>query len=99
VGGGGEVDEGAGAEGGALTLAARLRGSVGESVLVRLSGDLALSGRIVRTGPDWTLLEEDAQREAVVAHGHITVVRGLARHSAVSAGIVESRLGLRIVLP
>ena len=67
-------------------------------MLVRLAGDLALSGRIVRTGPDWTLLEEDTTREAVVAHGHITAVRGLARHSTMPEGIVESRLGLRTVL-
>lgn len=93
-----EVEERARAEIGALTLAARLRGSVGAPVLVRLAGDLALSGRIVRTGPDWTLLEEDTNREAVVAHGHITAVRGLARHSVVTEGIVESRLGLRSVL-
>lgn len=93
-----EVEERARAEIGALTLAARLRGSVGAPVLVRLAGDLALSGRIVRTGPDWTLLEEETNREAVVAHGHITAVRGLARQSVVTEGIVESRLGLRSVL-
>ena len=93
-----EVEDRARAEIGALTLAARLRGSVGAPVLVRLAGDLALSGRIVRTGPDWTLLEEDTTREAVVAHGHITAVRGLARHSTMPEGIVESRLGLRTVL-
>lgn len=93
-----EVEERARAEIGTLTLAARLRGSVGERVLARLSGDVTLSGRVVRTGPGWTLLEEEADREAVLAHAHICVVRGLARHSRVTAGIVESRLGLRSVL-
>lgn len=94
----GEIEERTRAEIGALTLAARLRGSVGEPVLVRLTGNLALSGRIVRTGPDWTLLDEDADRDAVVAHRHITAVRGLARHSVGTEGIVESRLGLRTLL-
>ena len=93
-----EVEERTRAEIGALTLAARLRGSVGAPVLVRLAGDLTVSGRIVRTGPDWTLVEEDTNREAVVAHGHITAIRGLTRHSVVAAGIVESRVRLRSVL-
>ena len=93
-----EVEERTRAEVGTLTLGARLRASVGEPVVVRLTGGLSTAGHIVEAGPDWTLLEEDAPREAVLANDHIIAVRGLARHAHTSVGVVESRLRLRNVL-
>jgi hypothetical protein len=93
-----EVDQRARAEVGALTVAARLRGSLGQLVVVQLGGGLTLSGRIGQTGPDWTLLTEDAAQEAVLLHRHLVSVRGLGRHADLAAGVVESRLGARVVL-
>lgn len=95
---GAEVDERARAEIGNLTLGSRLRASVGEPVVVRLAGGLAIAGRIVEAGADWTLLEEEAPREALVANGHISAVRGLARHADTAVGVVQSRLRMRNVL-
>lgn len=93
-----EVGERARGEIGNLSLGARLRASVGESILVRMSGGLELAGRIVEAGPDWTLLAEQPPREAVVANGHIIGLRGLARHADPSVGLVEARLQLRNTL-
>ena len=95
-----EVEERARAEIGGLTTVDRLRVAVGTPLRLQLTGDTALAGRVTRVGPDWLLLDEGSGREAVVVAGHLLGVRGLGRYSAVpgSAGIVESRLGLRSAL-
>lgn len=95
---GAEVDERARHEIGNLTFGSRLRAAVGEQVAVRLAGGLSIRGRIVEAGPDWTLLQEEQPREAVVANAHIIEVRGLPRYADVRMGVVESRLGIRNVL-
>jgi hypothetical protein len=95
-----EVEERARGEVGALTLADRARASAGSPVRLRLRGSVALAGRLARVGPDWLLIDEDADRETVVARAQVLSLRGLGRYSAVpgSAGVVESRLGLRNAL-
>jgi hypothetical protein len=95
---GAEVDERARGELGNVSVASRLRASTGASVVVRLSGGLVITGRIVEAGPDWTLLDEDPGREALVANDQIAAVRGLVRHAAAPPGVIESRLRLRNVL-
>ena len=67
---------------------------------LRLSAGTRVSGVLRRVGPDWLLLDEGAGREAVVA---ARGVRQRARAGPVlgrarSAGVVESRLGLRHAL-
>jgi hypothetical protein len=95
-----EVEERTRGEVGALTLADRARASAGSPVRLRLRGGVALAGRLARVGPDWLLIDEDADRETVVARAQVLSLRGLGRYSAVpgSAGVVESRLGLRNAL-
>jgi hypothetical protein len=95
-----EVDERTRGEVGALGFRDRARASIGAAVRLSLSGGTSISGRLVRVGPDWLLVDEGAGREAVVATAHLARLRGLARYTAVpgSAGVVESRLGLRSAL-
>ena len=95
-----EVDERTRGEIGALELHDRLRAGVGTPLRLRLRGGFVISGGLVRAGPDWLLLDEGDGREALVASAGLVGVRGLGRYSAVpdSAGVVESRLGLRSAL-
>jgi hypothetical protein len=55
---------------------------------------------LVRVGPDWLLLDEASGHEIVLATAHVLSIRGLGRYSAApgTAGVVESRLGLRHAL-
>ncbi|HZC72748.1 MAG TPA: hypothetical protein VE442_18765 [Jatrophihabitans sp.] len=95
-----EVDDRARGEIGGLGLHDRARAAVGDPLRVRVSGGLAVAGVLSRLGPEWWLLDEGAGRESVVATAHLLTVRGLGRYSAVpgTAGVVESRIGLRLVL-
>lgn len=96
----GEIDERTRAEVGALRWLDRARAATGAGVRLRVAGGVVLSGALERVGPDWLLLDEGAGREAVVAAAAVQGVRGLGRYAAVpdSAGVVESRLGLRAAL-
>jgi hypothetical protein len=93
-----EVDERTRGEIGALELPDRLRAALGTSLRLRLRGGFTINGRLVRA--DWLLVDEGDGREALVAGAGLVGVRGLGRYSAVphSAGVVESRLGLRAAL-
>lgn len=95
-----EVDERARGEIGALRLVDRARPALGSPVRVRLLGAGTLSGRLVRAGPDWWLIEHEAGGEVVLAAAALLTVRGFGRYSAVpdTEGVVAARLGLRQVL-
>jgi hypothetical protein len=95
-----EVDERARGEIGSLRLHDRARAAIGDPLRLRISGGLAVAGRLTRLGPEWWLIDEGGGRESVVATAHLLTVRGLGRYSAVpgTAGLVESRIGLRQVL-
>lgn len=95
-----EVDERTRGEVGTLELWDRMRAAVGAQLRLRLISGAVIAGRLMRAGPDWLLMEEDGARETVVVTGALLGVRGLGRHSAVpdSAGVVESRVGVRQVL-
>jgi hypothetical protein len=95
-----EVEERTRGEIGALGLLDRARGAVGAHLRLRLDGGHAVTGRLVRVGADWLLLDDGAGREALVAIVGVISMRGLSRLSAVPgvAGPVESRLGLRQAL-
>lgn len=95
-----EVETRTRGEVGRLALADRLRGALGSQLRLRVAGGLLVTGALTRVGPDWVLLTEAADREVVLVLAHVLGVRGLGRLSAApgSAGVVESRLGLRHAL-
>jgi hypothetical protein len=95
-----EAEERVRGELGRLEMWDRTRASVGAQVRVRLFGGGLVAGRLARTGPDWLLLEQDAGQESLVPTSAVLGLRGLSRYSAVpgSAGIVDSRLGIRQLL-
>jgi hypothetical protein len=95
-----EVEERARGEFGALRVVDRARAAIGSPLRLRVAGGLTVAGRLLRVGAEWLLLDEGDGREAIVAVRHLVSVRGLGRYSAApgSAGVVESRLGLRQAL-
>ena len=95
-----EVEERTRGELAAIGLLDRLRAAEGAPLRLRLAGGRSLAGSVGRIGPDWLLVTEPEGREAVVPLAAVLGVRGLSRHAAVpgSAGVVESRLGLRAAL-
>lgn len=78
----------------------RLRGATGASVRVRAYGVGVVAGALCTVGPDWVLLDEGDGREIVLALEAVLVLRDVGRGTAVpgTAGVVESRLGLRSAL-
>jgi hypothetical protein len=95
-----EVEERTRSEVGALHIAERLRGALGRPVRVHAAGGVVASGVLGHVGADWLLLDEGGGREALLASAAVVRVSGLTRYSGVdgSAGVVESRLGLRHAL-
>jgi len=93
----GEIAERVRGEVGSLGMVDRARAAVGAEVRLRVRGPLDLAGRLAGAGTDWLLLDERDGREALVASAQLVSVRGFPRYSAVpgSAGVVESRIGLR----
>jgi hypothetical protein len=96
----GEIAERVRGEVGGLGLGDRARAAAGAELRLRLRGPLDLTGRLAGSGPDWLLLGEPDGREALVVLAQLVSVRGLPRYSAVpgSAGVVESRIGVRQLL-
>jgi hypothetical protein len=88
------------AEIGSVTLADRLRGSLGSPVSVRCRGAGPVAGRLVEVGADWLLLEDDHARPSLVALVAVDAVGGLGRRTAVGEdlGPVRRRLDLRWAL-
>lgn len=95
-----EVDERARLEIGRIRLLDRLRPAVGRPVRLRCRGDVTIAGPLRRVGPDWLLIDEGGEREALVVTAAVLGVSGLDRLSGVpdTEGVVESRLGLRHAL-
>lgn len=95
-----EVAERSRGEVGGLALLDRARAAVGGRLQLRLTGGLTVNGWLTRTGPGWLLLAEDGGHEALVAGERLVSARGFGRRSAVpgSAGVVESRIGIRQLL-
>lgn len=96
----GEVAERTRVEIAAIGLGARLRAATGATLRIRLPAEQTLTGTLVRTGPDWLLLDEGGGREALVALSAVLAVGGLGRLAAVpgSEGPVLARLTLRHAL-
>jgi hypothetical protein len=96
----GELAERVRGEVGGLGLYDRARAAIGAQLRLRVRGPLEISGRLAGAGPDWLLVDEPDGRETLVALAQLVLVRGLPRCSAVpgSAGVVESRIGVRQLL-
>ena len=95
-----EVAERTRHEVGRLRLVDRLRAAHGASVVVRLRGAGALTGRVADVGADWVLLEEPDGRGALVPLGEVLALSGVGARSDLpgAAGAVEERLDLRYAL-
>jgi hypothetical protein len=95
-----EIEERTRGELATLALLDRLRAATGSGLRLRVAGGRAVAGTLARVGPDWLLLREEQEREAVVPLAALLGVRGLSRYSAVpgAGSAVASRLGLRSAL-
>jgi hypothetical protein len=86
-------------EAAAVTLADRLRGSVGGELALECRGAGWARGRLTDAGGDWALLDDDRGGELLVALTAVRVVSGLGRLTAApEQGPVRSRLDLRRAL-
>src|SRR5215210_4741212 len=84
---------------GALRLADRLGGAVGQPVVLGCRGAGRVSGVLTDVGVDWLLLEDERGIESLVASAAVTTVGGLGRRTAPPAdGPVRVRLDLRRAL-
>lgn len=81
-----------------LALVDRLRAAVGAELTIGVGPDLAVTGAVVRVGPEWTLLVADGGRDAVLPLAAISWVSGAPAQAAAPAGEVEARLGLGMLL-
>ena len=96
----GEVTDRTRREAGLVGLADRLRASAQADIGVRCLGSHVASGRLLDTGPDWSLLQEQHGRQVLVPHRALVAVTGLGSVTSApgSAGEVERRLDLRWAL-
>jgi hypothetical protein len=88
------------AEVGAVGIADRLRGAVGNPVTLGCGRAGLVGGTLVEVGPDWLLVEDDGARTCLVALSAVRSVAGLGRRTAAAepAGPVRGRLDLRRAL-
>jgi hypothetical protein len=98
----GEVVERTRIEVGALRLVERLRAALDATVRLTCVGQEQVAGRLLRVGPDWVLVAERPEREAVVPLTAVTSVAGLGPWSSPGAGgasgVVAAKLDLRYAL-
>jgi hypothetical protein len=98
----GEVVERTRIEVGALRLVDRLRAALDTTVRLTCLGSEQVAGRLRRVGPDWLLLAERPEREALVPLAAVTSVAGLGPWSSADAGgasgVVAGKLNLRYAL-
>lgn len=83
---------------GAVTMVQRIAGAVGRPVRVRTTAGIAVTGTLLRVGPDWLLLQEGPGREVLLALAAVTVVEGLAAQTGPLLTGVQTRLDLRHAL-
>ena len=88
------------AEVGAVGIADRLRGAVGNPVTLGCGRAGTVAGTLVEVGPDWLLVEDERSRTCLVALSAVRSVAGLGRRTAAAepAGPVRGRLDLRRAL-
>lgn len=83
---------------GAISMVERIGGVAGQSIRVRTTAGIAVTGTLLRVGPDWLLLLEGPGREALVALAATTVVEGLSSTTGPAVKGVGLRLDLRHAL-
>ncbi len=84
-----------------IRLVDRLRAAEGREVLLTVAGAGVVRGSVLDCGPDWVLLAQESNREAVVSLGALLGVVGLDPRAATepgSEGVVGARCGLGTVL-
>jgi hypothetical protein len=88
------------AEVGAVGIADRLRGAVGNPLTLGCGRAGTVAGVLVEVGPDWLLVEDAGSRACLVALSAIRSVSGLGRRTAAAdpPGPVRGRLDLRRAL-
>jgi hypothetical protein len=96
----GEIVERTRIEVGALRLRDRLRAALDTPVRLTCLGGEMVAGPLHRVGPDWLLVAERPERDALVALSAVTSVAGLGPLTAPPAelGVVEAKLDLRYAL-
>ncbi len=83
---------------GAIRMVERVGGAVGQPIRIRTTVGIAVTGTLSTVGPDWLLVQEGPGREALLAHGAITVVEGLSSATGAMVKGLELRLNLRYAL-
>jgi hypothetical protein len=83
---------------GAISMVERIGGAVGRSIRVRTVAGIAVTGTLLRIGPDWLLLQEGPGREALLSLAATTIVEGLSAATGPAVKGVELRLNLRHAL-
>src|SRR3954447_13994218 len=81
----GESASGVRAETGALRLADRLGGGLGQPLVLGCRGAGRISGVLAEVGVDWLLLADERGTEYLVASAAVTTVAGLGRRTAAPA--------------
>lgn len=94
----GEVADLVRAERARLAVRDRLQAHLGERLTWSIvSGDPALTGRLLDVGPDWVLVAI-ASGELLIPIGAVQSIAGLSRFTAPEAGAVARRLGIGVIL-
>lgn len=95
----GEIVERTRIEVGALRFADRLRGALDQRVVLHCIGADKVAGPLRRVGPDWALLDERVDREALVPLAAVASVAGLGALSRPGEdGPVAAKLDFRYAL-
>ncbi len=92
-----EIRERTRAEQARVTLAQRLRGQVGQQVMVTTGAGRSVHGVLTNVGAQWLAVTVEG-RSTVVPFASLQAVRGMARAVGQPLGVVEARLGLGSVL-
>ncbi len=83
---------------GAVSMVERIAGAAGRSIRVRTTAGIAVTGTLLRVGPDWLLLQEGPGRQALLALAATTIVEGLSWETGAPLHGVGLRLNLRHAL-
>lgn len=94
-----EVADRSRAEYARVSVASRLHATTGRTVRLVLLGGLAVNGTVLRSGPDWLLVQDTPGHEWVVPHAAIGLLQGASGRAVSQEALgVLQRLPLRAVL-
>ncbi|GAB3530337.1 hypothetical protein [Arthrobacter monumenti] len=92
-----EISDRARMEQAAVKLVDRLRGQLGGTLKVRVSGHEDFEGRLVHVGSEWLVLESGSQ-SMLIPFSSATVIHGLGRSTSATPSFSDSRLKLTSAL-